>query len=53
MTSAVMGSGAAKGVKGVRWSVARSIVVAWVLTLPAAAIVAALAFLITSNIIPQ
>lgn len=53
MTSAVMGSGAAKGVKGVRWGVARSIVVAWVLTLPAAAIVAALAYFVTSHIIPQ
>lgn len=53
MTSAVMGAGATKRFSAVRWGVARSILVAWVLTIPAAAGVSALAFLIISHIIPQ
>jgi PiT family inorganic phosphate transporter len=36
-----MGSGATKRLSAVRWGVAGNIVVAWVLTLPAAAVVAA------------
>jgi len=41
ITSAVMGSGATKRFSAVRWGVARSIVMAWVLTFPMAALVAA------------
>jgi PiT family inorganic phosphate transporter len=41
ITSAVMGSGATKRFSAVRWGVARSIVTAWVLTFPMAALVAA------------
>ncbi|GAB2737583.1 inorganic phosphate transporter [Nocardioides pakistanensis] len=41
ITSAVMGAGATKRFSAVRWGVARSIVMAWVLTFPAAGIVAA------------
>lgn len=41
ITSAVMGVGATKRFSAVRWGVARSIVMAWVLTFPAAASVAA------------
>ena len=39
--SAVMGAGATKRFSAVRWGVARSIVTAWVLTFPAAGLVAA------------
>lgn len=53
MTSAIMGAGATKRFSAVRWGVARSIVVAWVLTIPAAASVAALAYFVTSHLIPQ
>lgn len=35
INGAILGVGASKGVRWVRWSVARNIVVAWVLTLPA------------------
>lgn len=35
ITTAVMGSGAAKGVRKVHWGVAKSIVRAWFVTLPA------------------
>lgn len=53
ITSAIMGVGATKRFSAVRWGVARSIVVAWVLTIPAAAGVGGLTYLITSRIIPQ
>ncbi len=39
VTTAIMGVGATKRLSAVRWGVAKSIVVAWVLTLPAAAAV--------------
>jgi len=41
ITSAVMGAGATKRLSAVRWGVARGIVTAWVLTIPAAGLVAA------------
>ncbi|MGW6279683.1 anion permease [Kribbella sp. NPDC055071] len=44
ITSAVMGAGATKRLSAVRWGVARSIAVAWVLTIPAAGLVAALCY---------
>jgi PiT family inorganic phosphate transporter len=37
-----MGSGATKRLSAVRWGVAGNIVFAWILTIPAAAIVAAI-----------
>ena len=39
MSGAIMGAGAAKRVSAVRWGVAGNILFAWVLTLPAAALV--------------
>jgi PiT family inorganic phosphate transporter len=44
VSGAVMGAGATKRLSAVRWGVAGNIVFAWVLTIPAAAIVAALAW---------
>jgi PiT family inorganic phosphate transporter len=44
ISGAVMGSGAAKRLSAVRWGVAGNIVVAWVLTIPAAALVAGLLY---------
>lgn len=44
ITGAIMGAGGAGKVKAVRWGVARSIVVAWLITLPAAGAVAGLAY---------
>ncbi len=40
VSAAIMGVGSARGVSGVRWGVARSILLAWVITIPAAALVA-------------
>jgi inorganic phosphate transporter, PiT family len=44
ITSSVMGAGATKRFSAVRWGVARSIVTAWVLTFPAAGLMAALGY---------
>jgi inorganic phosphate transporter, PiT family len=41
ITGAIVGVGAARRMSAVRWNVASSIVVAWVITLPAAGIIAA------------
>jgi PiT family inorganic phosphate transporter len=41
-----MGVGSSKGTRGVRWGVARNILVAWVITLPAAAILGAAAWVV-------
>jgi PiT family inorganic phosphate transporter len=46
ISSAIMGVGTARNVRGVRWGVARNILAAWVLTIPAAALVAMVAWLI-------
>ena len=41
ITGAIIGVGAARRMSAVRWSVAKSIVVAWVLTMPAAGLIGA------------
>ena len=41
ISSAIMGVGTSRGARGVRWGVARNILVAWVVTIPAAGAVAA------------
>ncbi|WP_328915131.1 MULTISPECIES: inorganic phosphate transporter [unclassified Streptomyces] len=46
MTSAIMGVGATKRVKAVRWGVAKNIVAGWFITMPAAAVVAAVSYYI-------
>ena len=48
ITGAIMGVGSVRRFSAVRWGVARSIVTAWVLTIPASAIVAALVWLCIS-----
>jgi PiT family inorganic phosphate transporter len=44
ITGAIVGVGAARRVSAVRWNVASSIVYAWVITIPASALVAALSY---------
>jgi PiT family inorganic phosphate transporter len=44
ISSAIMGVGSSKGPRGVRWGVARTILVAWVVTIPATALAGALAW---------
>jgi PiT family inorganic phosphate transporter len=44
ITGSIMGAGATKGRKAVRWGVAGNILVAWVLTIPMAGLVAAVVY---------
>jgi PiT family inorganic phosphate transporter len=44
ITGAIVGVGAARKVSAVRWNVASNIVVAWIITIPATATIAALAY---------
>jgi inorganic phosphate transporter, PiT family len=48
ITGAIVGVGSVHGLRAVRWSVARSIVWAWLLTIPAAGVIAALAYFVIS-----
>ena len=50
ISSAIMGVGSARGPKGVRWGVARRILLAWVITLPATATVAAASWVVLHNL---
>jgi PiT family inorganic phosphate transporter len=50
-TGSIMGVGATRRLSAVRWGVAGNIVAAWIITLPAAGLVAALAYLITHVIV--
>jgi PiT family inorganic phosphate transporter len=47
ITGAIVGVGAARKVSAVRWNVASNIVLAWFITLPASAIIAALFYLVS------
>jgi PiT family inorganic phosphate transporter len=46
ITGSIIGVGAAKRVSAVRWSVAQGIVIAWVITIPAAGLMAALFYVL-------
>jgi len=48
ITGAIVGVGAARKVSAVRWNVASNIVFAWIITLPAAALIAALFYALTA-----
>jgi inorganic phosphate transporter, PiT family len=48
ITGAIVGVGAARRASAVRWNVASSIVYAWVITIPAAALVAAITYWVVS-----
>jgi PiT family inorganic phosphate transporter len=49
ITGAIMGVGTLRRLSAVRWSVARDIVRAWILTVPAAALISALAYLLAAR----
>jgi phosphate/sulfate permease len=50
-TTSIMGVGATRRFSAVRWGVAGNIVLAWIVTLPAAAAVAAVAFFLTDAVV--
>ena len=47
VTGSIIGVGAARKVSAVRWNVASNIVIAWIITLPASALMAALFYLLS------
>jgi PiT family inorganic phosphate transporter len=47
ITGSIVGVGAARRVSAVRWNIASNIVVAWVITIPASAIIASLFYLLS------
>jgi PiT family inorganic phosphate transporter len=49
-SSAIIGIGLLKGLKAIRWATVRDMVLAWIVTLPAAALLASLAYLILARI---
>ncbi|MFY3743893.1 inorganic phosphate transporter [Anaeromyxobacter sp. Red801] len=51
ITGAIVGVGSTKGTRAVRWGVAGRIIWAWVFTIPAAALVAGVIFLVTRAIV--
>jgi PiT family inorganic phosphate transporter len=50
ISSAIMGVGSSKGVRGVRWGVARSIVMAWIVTIPITMFVGAVTWLVLDTL---
>jgi PiT family inorganic phosphate transporter len=48
ITGAIVGVGAARRVSAVRWNVAKDIVVAWIVTMPAAGLIGAMFYLLAS-----
>ncbi|MGH7250818.1 MAG: inorganic phosphate transporter, partial [Nitrospiraceae bacterium] len=50
-SSAIIGIGLLKGIEAVRWTTVRNMVLAWVITLPAAAVLACLAYLVLSGLL--
>jgi PiT family inorganic phosphate transporter len=50
-TASIMGVGATRRLSAVRWGVAGNIVIAWVVTLPAAGLVAAIAYFLTHAVV--
>lgn len=50
-SSAIIGIGLLKGVQAVRWNTVRDMALAWIVTLPAAAFLASVAYLILSGVL--
>jgi PiT family inorganic phosphate transporter len=48
ITGAIVGVGAARRVSAVRWNVAKDIVVAWIITMPAAGLIGAVFYLLAT-----
>jgi PiT family inorganic phosphate transporter len=50
ITGSIIGVGATRRLNAVRWGVAKNVVWAWILTIPAAAAVSAISYLILKNV---
>jgi PiT family inorganic phosphate transporter len=53
ITGSIVGVGAAQSVSAVRWGVAGRIVMAWILTLPASAVMAAISYWLLNTLRPM
>jgi PiT family inorganic phosphate transporter len=53
VAGAIAGVGSIQRVRAVRWNVANNIIIAWILTIPAAAVVAAVTFFIVRLFLPN
>jgi PiT family inorganic phosphate transporter len=53
ITGCVIGAGAARRASAVRWGIARNVMVAWIITIPASATVAALFYWLISGMVAQ
>jgi PiT family inorganic phosphate transporter len=51
ITGCVIGAGAARRASAVRWGIARNVMIAWVITIPASAIVAAIFYWVVTDIV--
>ena len=51
VTSSILGAGLSKSLNAVNWNVAKRILTAWVLTIPAAALVAYLTYQVMSPLL--
>ena len=51
MTSSIMGVGASRRLSAVRWGVAQRVVLAWLLTIPGAAVTAMVAYAIANAVV--
>lgn len=51
ITGAIVGVGAARRLSAVRWGVARTVMWAWVLTIPGSALIAALSYLVSDRVL--
>lgn len=52
VSSSIMGVGAGQRMSAVRWGVAKNIMLAWLITIPASAVMAALSFFLLRKILP-
>jgi PiT family inorganic phosphate transporter len=52
VSSSIMGTGAAERANKVRWGVAQDMAIAWLLTIPASALMAAGLYLLLASILP-
>jgi PiT family inorganic phosphate transporter len=53
ITGSILGAGAAARPSGVRWGIAGNLVVAWILTIPASGVIAAIAYFLGRLSMPQ
>jgi PiT family inorganic phosphate transporter len=50
ITGAIVGVGASRRVSAVRWNVAKNIVIAWIITMPMSALIAAGAYWLSATL---